>query len=92
MRHEAVVLEKIQSTQNTVVCSIAHYAFCGPISHRTIMEERKEIGLNGSCFKLDYGPPHYDVYSPEEVVKRARQRIGEQLFVFFSNDSSHFFR
>lgn len=87
-----MVLEKIQSTKNSVVCSIADYAFCGPIYHLTIMEERKEIGLDGSCFKLDYGPPHYDVYSPEEVVKRARLRIGKQLFVLFSNDSSHFVR
>lgn len=94
LTHDAVVLDKRhdQSTKNAVVCSIAHYAFCGAGSHRTIKKENKVIELDGSCFKLDYCPPSYEVYSPEEVVNRARQRIGEQWFVFFSNDSSHFAR
>lgn len=90
--HDAVVLEVSKKTKKAVVCSIAHYAFCGIFSHRTIIEERKEIQLNGQCSKLDYDLPQYDVYEPEEVVRRARKRLGEQLFVFFSNDSSHFAR
>lgn len=94
LTHDAVVLDKRhdQSTKNAVVCSIAHYAFCGVGSHRTIKKENKVIELDGSCLKLDYCPPSYEVYSPEEVVNRAKQRIGEQWFVFFSNDSSHFAR
>lgn len=90
--HDAVVLEVSKKTKKAVVCSIAHYAFRGIFSHRTIIEERKEIQLNGQCSKLDYDLPQYDVYEPEEVVRRARKRLGEQLFVFFSNDSSHFAR
>lgn len=90
--HDAVVLEVSKTNKKAVVCFIAHYAFCGLFSHRTIKEERKEIQLNGQCTKLDYAPPQYDVYEPDEVVKRARKRLGEQLFVFFSNDSSHFAR
>lgn len=90
--HDAVVLEVGKTSNRAIVCSIAHYAFCGPFSHRTIRDEWKEIQLNGRVLKLDYAPPHYDVYESEEVVERARRRIGEQLFVFFSNDSSHFAR
>jgi hypothetical protein len=90
--HEAVVLEKTRTSRNTVECAIAHYAFCGVFSHRTIKEEKIEIRLDGSCSKLEYEWPQYDVHEPNEVVKRARTRVGEQLFVFFSNDSSHFAR
>lgn len=90
--HEAVVLEKTKSTQRSVVCLIAHYAFCGPFSHRKIKSESKEIRLDGQCKTLDYAPPQYNVYSPEDVVKRARDRINEESFAFFSNDSSHFAR
>ena len=90
--HEAVVLEKPKVVKNTLVCSIAHYAFCGPFNHRTIKEEILNIRLAGQCSKVDYSMPQYDVYKPEEVVQRARRRMGEQRFVFFSNDSSHFAR
>lgn len=92
LRHEGVVLSKIKVSSIAVVCTIAHYAFCGIFSHRTIKEDREVIRLDGRCFKLDYAPPQYDVYEPEEVVKRARRRLGEQTFTFFSNDSSHYAR
>lgn len=90
--HEAVVLQKQQTTRRGVVCSIAHYAFCGPFSHRTIKTESKEIRFDGQSKTLDYDAPQYNVYPPEEVVQRANSRMGEQLFAFFSNDSSHFAR
>lgn len=90
--HEAVVLEKTKTSKNSVVCSIAHYTFCGIFSHRTIKEEKFVIWLDGRCSKLEYAWPQYNVHDPEEVVNRARKRLGEQLFVFFSNDSSHFAR
>ncbi|XP_061163618.1 uncharacterized protein LOC133172683 [Saccostrea echinata] len=90
--HEAVVLEKKRTTEKSVVCTIAHYAFCGIFSHRTIKEEELEICYDGKCSKLEYTEPSYHVYNPDKVVKRARTRLGEQMFVFFSNDSSHFAR
>lgn len=99
--HEAVVLEKEEKEeneeneeidQNIVVCSIAHYAFFGPFSHRTIAEEKIKIRLDGQTFKLNYNPPEYCVYQPDEVVERANRRINEQMFSFYSNDSSHFAR
>lgn len=99
--HEAVILEKEEKEeeeeneeidQNIVVCSIAHYAFFGPFSFRTIAEEKIKIRLDGQTFKLEYNSPQYSVFKPDEVVERARRRIGEQLFSFYSNDSSHFVR
>lgn len=93
--HEAVVLDKEemkQSDQNIVVCSVAHYAFFGPFSHRTITEEKISVRLDGQSFKLNYDSYPYDAYTPDEVVERARSRLGEQSFIFYSNDSSHFAR
>ena len=90
--HEAVVTEKMKTTKSSVECKIAHYAFCGLFSHRTIREEKLLVQLKGQYLKLNYTPPAYYVYKPDEVVERARRRIGEQMFVFFSNDSSHFAR
>lgn len=92
--HEAVVLQKEKHTKNTniAVCSVAHYNFSGPFSHRTIIAEKINVRLDGSIVKLDYDPKRYNVYPQNKVVQRARSRIGEQLFVFYSNDSSHFVR
>lgn len=90
--HDAIVLDKIEATKSTVVLSIAHYAFCGIASYRTIRKDVVTFRLNGSCRKLDYTFPKFRVNPPERVVDRAERRIGEQLFVFFSNDSSHFAR
>lgn len=93
--HEAVVLDKEEKEhfdQNIVDCSVAHYAFCGPFSHRTIKEEMISVRLDGQCFKLDYDPFLYAAYTPDEVVERARSRLGEQSFIFYANDSSHFAR
>lgn len=89
--HCAVVLEIIETTEKEVRCKIAHYAFCGFWKHRTIQEDPLTIPLDGSMFVITYSE-EYNVYEPQEVVKRARTRIGEQLFAFFSNDSSQFAR
>ncbi|CAC5417124.1 unnamed protein product [Mytilus coruscus] len=89
--HCAVVLEIIETTEKEVQCKIAHYAFCGFWKHRTIQEDPLPIPLDGSMFVITYSE-EYNVYEPQEVVKRARSRIGEQLFAFFSNDSSQFAR
>lgn len=90
--HEAVVLEKLDTTERSVALSIAHYAFCGVRSHRTIIAEDKKFMFSGNWSKLDYAAPKYDTYPPDIVVDRARERIKEQFFAFFSNDSSHFVR
>ncbi|XP_052814885.1 uncharacterized protein LOC128241831 [Mya arenaria] len=90
--HEGVVLETKGADKSSVNVSIAHYAFLGFLSHRKIIEEENTIRFDGSYAVLQYGPPQYEVYPPETVVERAKSRINEQCFVFFSNDSSHFAR
>lgn len=92
LMHDAVVLQKHGSSKNDVVLTIAHYAFCGFYTHRTIVEDKIPFRLNGNCYKVNFKPPRFNVYHPKLVVARARSRIGEQFFVFFSNDSSHFAR
>lgn len=90
--HDAVVLEMKRMKETYVICNIAHYAFCGIFSHRTIQAEDLKIAFDGKISKLEYEPPKYHVYPPKNVVERARRRLGEQQFVFFSNDSSHYAR
>lgn len=92
--HEAVVLAvgNPEIGQTNLTCTIAHYACCGAFSDRSIVEDEKVIQLDGKCFKLNYNAPKYDIYYPDEVVMRARERIGEKCFFLFSNDSSHFAR
>ncbi|CAC5380924.1 unnamed protein product [Mytilus coruscus] len=90
--HEAVVLSIEDVNKSYLKCYIAHYAFCGLFSYRTIIKEELKIHFDGTFTMLEYGPPKYDTYDPDVVVNRAHKRIGEQLFVFFSNDSSHFAR
>lgn len=90
--HEAVVLSVNNINKSSVTCQIAHYALCGFFSHKTIIEEQLKINFNGKCAVLEYGPPKYNIYDPDTVVERAKGRVGEQQFVFFSNDSSHFAR
>ena len=93
LSHDAVVLDiDPEYTDHTINATIAHYAFLGPFTHRTIKREQLPIRLDGSVTVTDYSKPLYTVYPPEEVVSRAKSRIGEQMFAFFANDSSHFAR
>ena len=92
LNHDAVVMDVKSITKRRIELTIAHYAFCGPFSHRTIKKEPKRFPLDGSIKVSEYSEPDYSVYSAEEVVTRANRRIDEQLFAFFANDSSHFAR
>ena len=90
--HDAVVMNIESGPRNKIVLQIAHYAFCGPFAHRTIKKETMTFTLDGSVKVSNYCEPEYRIFSADEVVKRANERVGEQLFVAFSNDSSHFAR
>ena len=89
--HCAVVLGVLKIRKNYVKCQIAHYAYCGLMTHRTIVQEDLIIPLDGSVMVTVY-PKQFNSFPPEEVVERARSRIGEQMFAFFTNDSSKFSR
>ncbi|CAC5380932.1 unnamed protein product [Mytilus coruscus] len=90
--HDAVILDIKDADNSHVTCYIAHYAFCGIFSHRKIKREELRVYFDGSFKILEYGPPDYNVYDVETVIERASGRLGEQQFIFFSNDSSHFSR
>ncbi|VDI08193.1 Hypothetical predicted protein [Mytilus galloprovincialis] len=90
--HDAVILEIKDVKESHVTCFIAHYAFCGIFSHRTILREELIVYFDSGFKILDYSPPDFNVYDVETVIERASGRLGEQQFIFFSNDSSHFSR
>ncbi|VDI50491.1 Hypothetical predicted protein [Mytilus galloprovincialis] len=88
--HSAVVLE-IKSHDRSLQCKIAHYAFRGLHRDRKIREDTLRIPFDGSVKVTDFSTD-YTVYAPEEVVERARSKLGEKRYAHFSNDSSHFAR
>ncbi|XP_052083691.1 uncharacterized protein LOC127721044, partial [Mytilus californianus] len=90
--HDAVILDLKYVDNSYVTCYIAHYAFCGIFMHRTIIRDELIVYFVGSFKILEYDPPDYNVYDVETVIERASGRLGEQQFIFFSNDSSHFSR
>ncbi|CAC5401285.1 unnamed protein product [Mytilus coruscus] len=87
MSHEAVVV-KVEYPE-TIKCSVVHYKYDGVIRTRTIIEEDFIFKLaDQNIFVHDY--TGCDIHPPEEVVRRAKTRLGEQKFNTFTNRSSHF--
>ncbi|XP_052072000.1 uncharacterized protein LOC127710265 [Mytilus californianus] len=89
--HCSVVLDVLSRKDKYIECEIAHYAFKGPFTQKKIQSDILKVPFNGSVSVFDYSS-EFKTYDPEEVVRRARERIGEQMFSYFSNDSSHFAR
>ncbi|CAG2221455.1 unnamed protein product [Mytilus edulis] len=89
--HNAVVLDVNGMEDNYTTCDIAHYAYCGPFKHHTIVKEKLLIPFDGSIKVVIY-PSKFNTYTAQEVVKRAEERLNEQEFAYFSNDSSQFAR
>ncbi|VDI04071.1 Hypothetical predicted protein [Mytilus galloprovincialis] len=86
MSHEAVVI-KVEYPE-TIKCSVVHYKYTGVIGTRTIVEEDFIFKLaDQNIFVHDY--TRCDIHQPEEVVRRAKSRLGEQKFNIFTNRSSH---
>ncbi|KAK3586255.1 hypothetical protein CHS0354_020014 [Potamilus streckersoni] len=90
MLHEAIV-----SSVDFGNCSrigkvhVVHYGKKTLFSKREIIEEALDIDLDKmEIYNLDYSC--YNVHKRDEVVNRARQRVGEKKFGFFNNRSCHF--
>jgi len=90
--HSAVVLDILKVKAKFVVVRIVHYRRKWYRLNRRIIEEKLKIPFGEGYAVIDYRPPKYSVYPPDEVVARARKRLGEQLYAYFSNDSNHFCR
>ncbi|XP_052097579.1 uncharacterized protein LOC127732566 isoform X1 [Mytilus californianus] len=90
--HCSVVLDVIKRKEKYIKCEIAHYAFKGPFTKNIIQSGILKVPFDGSVSVFDYSSDEFKTYEPDEVVCRAKERIGEQMFAYFSNDSSHFAR
>ncbi|XP_063399716.1 uncharacterized protein LOC134684360 [Mytilus trossulus] len=82
--HDAVVMEV--KSDNTLV--LAHYGIASLFHFKKIIKETVKFGGNDSLTVYIYDG--WNVYSPDEVVKRAESRIGEEKWSFTSNRSSQF--
>ncbi|XP_063438767.1 uncharacterized protein LOC134719736 [Mytilus trossulus] len=92
LQHCAVIMDVVSIKQKYIVCKIAHYAFRGPFTEKKIQSDILKVYFKGSVSVFDYSNSEFKTYNPDEVVSRAEQRIGEEMFSYFSNDSSHFAR
>ncbi|XP_052058349.1 uncharacterized protein LOC127698741 [Mytilus californianus] len=87
LSHEAVVV-KVEYPE-AIKCSVVHYNYDGILGTRAIVEDDFIFKLaDQNVFVHDY--TGCDIYLPEEVVRRAKSRLGEQKFNTFTNRSSHF--
>ncbi|CAC5424869.1 unnamed protein product [Mytilus coruscus] len=83
--HEAVVT-KIDYAQN-VETKVVHYKYNGVLGSREIVEEKIVFSLSKYNYVHEYASA--DTYEAEEVVRRARSRVGEKKFNVFTNRSCH---
>ncbi|VDI46872.1 Hypothetical predicted protein [Mytilus galloprovincialis] len=70
--HDAVVMEVI--SDNTLI--LAHYGIASLFHFKKIIKETVRFEENKSFGVYNYDG--WNVYSPDEVVKRAESRIGEE--------------
>lgn len=69
--------------------TIIHYTWPSIFSRRTIKEETVGFDLNKDKLWINHFNG-YKIYSPDEVIRRARMRLNERKFAIFSNRSPHF--
>ncbi|CAG2234656.1 unnamed protein product [Mytilus edulis] len=67
--HNAVVLDVNGMEDNYTTCDIAHYAYCGPFKHHTIVKEKLLIPFDGSIKVVIY-PSKFNTYTAQETKGR----------------------
>ena len=73
---------------NTASMDVVHYAFCGIFGTRTVLVEHLNVNLEKErLFVYDF--PKEETFSPEAVISRAKQRVGERKFNMITRRSSH---
>lgn len=88
--HTSIVSEiNIQNDATTKGCiHMIHYGSSALYGKRRILEEKVEVDIEKSCiYLLQCKRP---TFPSDEVVCRARSRIGENKWNLFSNRSDHF--
>lgn len=92
--HEGVITEftPLSDNQSEVVkVTVVHFNFAGLFCTRTVVEEDFFFNLSRQhVYVYDFSGEN--VYPPQEVVDRARKKIGSQNFNTYSNRSSHLSR
>jgi hypothetical protein len=92
--HEGVItgITPLSNNQPEVVkVTAVHFKYAGLFGTRTVVEEDFFFDLARQNVDV-YDFSGEDVYPPQEVVDRAREKIGSQNFNTFSNRSSHLSR
>ena len=84
--HEAVLV-RIAEAENITI-NVIHYNYDRMLGTKEVVNEEMTFKLSDENVHIhDYA--NMEVYEPEEVVRRAKSRVGEQKFNLFTNRSSH---
>ena len=84
--HEAVLV-KIAEAENIRI-NVIHYNYDRMLGTKEVVNEEMTFKLSDENVHIhDYA--NVEAYEPEEVVRRAKSRVGEQKFNPFTNRSSH---
>ena len=84
--HEAVLV-RIAEEENIKI-NVIHYNYDRMLGTKTVVNDEMTFKLSDENVHIhDYA--NVEVYEPEEVVRRAKSRVGEQKFNPFTNRSSH---
>jgi hypothetical protein len=84
--HEAVLVRIVEAEHIRI--NVIHYNYAGMFGTRKVVNEEMAFKLSDENVHIhDYA--NVEVYEPEEVVRRAESRVGEQKFNMFTNRSSH---
>lgn len=86
LAHQGVVV-KVEYPES-IKCDVVHYNYAGIWGTRSVVEETFIFNLSDQNLHVhDYNG--HDIYEADEVVRRAKSRVGEQKFNTFTNRSSH---
>ena len=85
--HEAVLV-RIAEEAEDITLNVIHYNYAGMLGSSEVVNEEMTFKLSDENVHIhDY--VNVEVYEREEVVRRAKSRVGEQKFNAFTNRSSH---
>ncbi|KAH3877991.1 hypothetical protein DPMN_001870 [Dreissena polymorpha] len=87
IRHQGVVT-KVNMQDNMV--TVVHYGTLGIFSRRTVMKEDVPIDFKMQTLMIYRCDPAFKHNTPDEVITKAEQRIGEQSWKIMSNSSWKF--
>ncbi|KAH3868640.1 hypothetical protein DPMN_031791 [Dreissena polymorpha] len=78
--HQGILTEFNPQDAQTISITVIHYGTPSLFGTRTIMEETRSINLKNTSLKIFRCKDGFHPKEPDEVIRKAKQRAGEQLW------------